>query len=144
MKFSIIKTKVFLFLVTMLFSVLFVSSINAQSGTTGISGTVTDQNGAVVPGATVKLTNAATGFNRSLTTNTDGKFNFASIPPATYRIEVQADKFKKLVSSNVQALVDSPIELTLPLEAGAQPTAGPLACRSRLSPRQQAAPGSTG
>ncbi len=118
MKFSIIKTKVFLFLVTMLFSVLFVSSINAQSGTTGISGTVTDQNGAVVPGATVKLTNAATGFNRSVTTNTDGKFNFASIPPATYRIEVQADKFKKLVSSNVQALVDSPIELTLPLEAG--------------------------
>ncbi len=118
MKFSIIKTKVFLFLVTMLFSVLFVSSINAQSGTTGVRGTVVDQNGAAVPGATVKLTNSATGFNRSTTTTTDGKFNFASIPPATYKIEVESANFKKLVKSNVQALVDSPIELNLPLEAG--------------------------
>ena len=118
MKFSIVKTKVILFLTLMLFSVFLVSSINAQSGTTGISGTVTDQNGAAVPGATVTLTNPATGFNRSVTTDSDGKFNFPGIQPATYRLEVQANSFKKLVNTSVQALVDSPIEVDLPLEPG--------------------------
>src|SRR5437868_5911338 len=118
MKFSIVKTKVFLFLVMMLFSVLFVSSIDAQSGTSGIRGTVVDQNGAAVPGATVKLTNPATGFNRSATTDTDGKFNFASIPPSTYKIEVEAANFKKSVNSSVQALVDLPIEISFQLVPG--------------------------
>ncbi|MEP6900981.1 MAG: TonB-dependent receptor [Actinomycetota bacterium] len=118
MKLSISKTKIFLILATMLFSIFLASSINAQSGTTGISGTVSDQNGAAVPGATVKLTNPATGFDRSLITETDGKFNFPGIPPATYRLEVVASNFKKLVNANVQALVDSPIELNLPLEPG--------------------------
>jgi hypothetical protein len=118
MKFSIVKAKVFLFLTAMLFLVLFVSSINAQSGQSGVRGTITDQNGAAVPGATVKLTNDATGFNRSTTTDGDGKFNFASIPPATYKIEVEAANFKKLVNSNVQALVESPIEVSLQLQPG--------------------------
>jgi len=107
MNFSIVKTKVFRVLTTMLFSVFFVSSINAQSGTTGVSGSVTDQNGAAVPGATVNLTNPATGFSRSGTTTDDGKFSFPAIPPATYRIEIKAANFKTLVSTNVQALVDS-------------------------------------
>lgn len=118
MKFSILKTKVFLFLTMMLFSVFLVSSINAQSGTTGISGTVTDQNGAAVPGATVNLTNSAIGFNRSAVAGDDGKFNFPSIPPSTYRVEVKAANFKTLVNANVQALVDSPIDVTLKLEPG--------------------------
>jgi len=118
MKFSIVKTKVILFLTVMLFSVFLVSSINAQSGLTGISGTVTDQNGAAVPGATVNLTNPATGFNRSVVTGDDGKFNFPSIPPATYRVEVKAANFKTSVNTNVQALVDSPIEVNLKLEPG--------------------------
>ncbi len=118
MKFSIVKTKVILFLTAMLFSFFLVSSINAQSGTTGISGTVTDQNGAAVPGATVNLTNPATGFNRSVVTGDDGKFSFPGIPPSTYRVEVKAATFKTSVNTNVQALVDLPIDITLKLEPG--------------------------
>lgn len=118
MKFSILKTKSFQFLTMVLFSVFLMGNINAQSGTTGIRGTVIDQNLAAVPGATVKLTNPATGFSRTVTTGNDGKFNFASIPPSTYRIEVEATNFKKLVNSNVQALVDSPIEVSLSLQPG--------------------------
>ena len=118
MKFSILKTKGFLFLASMLFSVFLVSSINAQSGTTGISGTVTDQNGAAVPGAAVKVLNPATGFTRDTITDDDGKFSFPGIQPATYRVEVAAANFKKLVNTNVQALVDKPVDLSLTLEPG--------------------------
>ncbi|HEY0461510.1 MAG TPA: TonB-dependent receptor [Pyrinomonadaceae bacterium] len=118
MKFSILKTKGFLFLTTVLFSVFWVGSINAQTGTSGVSGTVNDQTGAVVPGATVNLTNPATGFNRSVTTDSDGKFSFLGIPPATYNVEIKATNFKTLVNKNVQALVDSPISIPAVLEPG--------------------------
>ena len=110
MKFSIVKTKVFLFLGTVLFSVFLISSVSAQSGTTGVSGTVTDQNGAAVPGATVRIINPATNFNRDMVTDNDGKFNFPGIQPATYRLEIEAANFKKLVNTNVQALVEKPVD----------------------------------
>ncbi len=91
---------------------------SAQTGTATISGMVTDQVGGVVPGATVRITNPETGFSRSVTTNDSGRYIFSSIPPSTYRIEVEASSFKKLLNSNVQARVDSPTNLTLTLEPG--------------------------
>jgi carboxypeptidase family protein len=118
MRFNLIKTKVFLALFTMLVSVALTGSSFGQSGTTGIRGTVADNNGAVVPGATITLTNPATGFSRTATSGSDGTYNFPGIPPATYRLEVQAAGFKKTVNSSVQALVDSPIEVNLALEPG--------------------------
>jgi hypothetical protein len=89
-----------------------------QAGTSGIRGTVTDQNAAAVAGATVRITNPATGFTRTVTTSEDGKFSFPGIAPATYRVEVEAANFKKLVNTNVQALVESPIEVNLALQPG--------------------------
>ena len=93
-------------------------SMFAQSGTTGVRGTISDQAGAAVAGATVRLTNPGTGFNRTSITTSDGRFSFLGIPPATYRVEVEAANFKKVVNSNVQALVESPVEINLSLEAG--------------------------
>ncbi len=106
-------------LTTVLFTALLLT-VNAhpQSGTTGISGTVLDQNSSPVAGATVKLVNPATGFNRMVMTGNDGKFNFLTVPPATYRIEVEAGNFKKLVNSSVQALVDLPLTVDLSLQPG--------------------------
>ena len=51
MNLSVVKTKVFLFLGVSLFSIFLIGKVNAQTGTTGISGTISDQNGAAVPGA---------------------------------------------------------------------------------------------
>ncbi len=101
------------------FALLLAGSIFAQSGTTGISGTVLDQAGSAVPGATVRLSNPTTGFNRSITTDESGRYNFVSISPATYQIEVEAAGFKKLVNSNVQARINTPTEVILTLEPGA-------------------------
>lgn len=102
-----------------LVSLGFVVTSLAQAGTTGVSGTVRDQNGAAVPGATARLINPATGFERTVTTSAEGKYAFPGIPPATYRLEVEAGNFKKLVNSKVQALVDLPTEVNVTLEPGA-------------------------
>ena len=54
----------------------------AQSGNAGaVRGTVTDPSGAVIPNATVNLTNATSGLNRTLTTDETGQFIFSNIPP---------------------------------------------------------------
>ncbi|MFN0141714.1 MAG: carboxypeptidase regulatory-like domain-containing protein, partial [Pyrinomonadaceae bacterium] len=55
---------------------------------------------------------------RSTITNDNGRFTFVSLPPATYKLEVEAKGFKKLVNNSVQALVDLPIVLDLALEPG--------------------------
>lgn len=118
MRFSVVSKKVLTLLAGIVLSIFIYGSAAAQSGTTGISGTVSDQNGAAVPGATVILTNPETGFGRTVSSSDDGKYSFPGIPPATYRIEVTANNFKKLVNSNVKALVDTPIELNLALQPG--------------------------
>jgi hypothetical protein len=102
----------------LIFSLTFCFSAFAQSGTSTISGTVLDQQGAAVPGATVRITNPATNFTRTVTTGPDGTYSFPSIPPATYRLEVEASNFKKAVNTNVQALVDRTVQANVTLEAG--------------------------
>lgn len=103
--------------------ILFVIAITtvasfAQAGTSGVSGTIRDNNGAVVPGATVKLANAATGFERTTTTSSDGTYSFASVPPATYQLEVTASGFKKLVNTGLVLAVDTNAKFDSALEAG--------------------------
>ncbi len=118
MKFCTRSTRVLALLAFTVSSLFLSSTVLGQAGTSGVRGTVTDQNGAAVAGATVKLLNTSTGFNRTSTTSGDGKFSFPGIPPATYRVEVEAANFKKLVNSSVQALVDSPIDINLAMEPG--------------------------
>lgn len=118
MNFSNFRTKTLLFATTTIFALLLVGNVFAQSGTSGISGTVTDANGAAVPGATVTISQAEIGFSRSQTSGDDGRFKFAGIPPGKYKVEVKAANFKTLSQTNVQALVDLPIDLKLALEAG--------------------------
>ncbi len=119
MSFKISNAKFFLvaFCAVLLTAVAAVS-INAQSGTTRISGTITDASGAIVPGASVTVRNPSKGFNRTIITSDDGRYSFPTLPPATYLIEVTANNFKKTIRRDVQALVDTPIEINIALEPG--------------------------
>jgi Carboxypeptidase regulatory-like domain len=118
MKSSISKTKIFLFLNAVLFSVFFVSSINAQSGTSSIRGAVADPQGNVVAGATVTLKSEGKNFTRTQVTNSDGLYTFTSIPPDIYQLEISANGFKKSVIEKVEAQVDTPKNLDISLELG--------------------------
>ncbi|HLA96594.1 MAG TPA: carboxypeptidase-like regulatory domain-containing protein, partial [Pyrinomonadaceae bacterium] len=118
MKFSDFRAGFFkTFAVICVSAVLAVSGL-AQSGTSGVSGTVRDGNGAVVPGATVKISNVGTGFERSVTTNDDGSYSFPGLQPSVYKLEITANGFKRLSNAELRLAVDSPIRYDPVLEAG--------------------------
>lgn len=57
-------------------------------------GRVTDSSGATVPGATVHLTNNATGAERTAVTNDNGDWSIPNLPPANYRLRIEKEGFK--------------------------------------------------
>jgi hypothetical protein len=88
----------------------------AQSATTSLRGTVADPKGAVVAGATVTLSNPATGFSRTAQTNDQGIYQFLEVPPSTYAIEVSAAGFATTKRDNVPLQVSSPATVNLVLQ----------------------------
>ncbi len=69
------------------------SVLHAQSDTGRVTGTVADSLGAIIPGATVTLTNIDTGAKQSRTTAGDGSFTFPALLRGHYRIESAASGF---------------------------------------------------
>ncbi|MDQ3012364.1 MAG: TonB-dependent receptor, partial [Acidobacteriota bacterium] len=91
----------------------------AQTGTATVRGTVADAQGQAVAGATVTIKNDEKNFTRTATTSGNGSYTFVAIPPDTYVLTVEAQGFKKSVSTDVKALVDTPSTFDLALEVGA-------------------------
>jgi len=91
----------------------------AQQITGSIVGTVKDEQGAVVPGASVKATNADTGFSRVATTAGDGAYRIEYLPVGKYDVEVEMAGFKKFVQQNVVLAVDEAQALNVTLAVGA-------------------------
>ncbi|HUS20122.1 MAG TPA: TonB-dependent receptor [Terriglobales bacterium] len=104
-------------LISFLILALCSSLLWGQGGTSTIRGTVTDPQGSIVPGATVTITNAATGFSRTQKSTASASFSFELIPPGDYKVQTEAPGFKKSVS-NVQAAVGAPTDVPVKLEVG--------------------------
>ena len=68
-------------------------SVHAQSGGSSISGTVVDPSGAVVPNASIEIQNVVSGFDRTTTTDSQGKFNFPNVPFNPYHMTVTKEGF---------------------------------------------------
>jgi hypothetical protein len=62
--------------------------------TSQITGTVKDESGAVLPGASVSATQTDTGFKREVVTDGDGFFSFPGIPVGPYQLEVMLPGFR--------------------------------------------------
>ena len=75
--------------------------INAQTFRGAINGTVTDPSGGVVPNATVKATEVATGIEHTTMTTSDGLFAFQDLSTGTYKITVTAKGFATLTVDNI-------------------------------------------
>src|SRR5438128_12653195 len=69
----------------------------AQTNRGGISGTVADTTGAVIPGAAVTITNLGTNQAVKLTTSAEGAYSASSLEPVVYSITLEASGFKKAV-----------------------------------------------
>jgi hypothetical protein len=93
------------------------AAAQAVSGT--ILGFVKDATGAVVPGATVTLVNAGTGYSRSVVTDASGEYTAPLIPTGTYTISAELTGFKKASKTNVLLGVDQKVRMDLTLELGA-------------------------
>ncbi len=84
------------------------SLVQGQSSTTSLRGTVSDPQGAVLPDATVTLSNPATGFSESKKSDRDGVYQFLQLPPGTYTLTVTKSGFATLKEANLQLLVNVP------------------------------------
>jgi hypothetical protein len=91
----------------------------AQAGTAGLAGTVNDSQGAIVPGATIVVTNKATGAARSNVSNPQGAFNFPGLPPGEYTVRVELSGFRTYIHENVLLRTDSTTQLDVALVLGA-------------------------
>src|ERR1043166_609216 len=83
----------------LLFVLVSVPAVSAQTATGEVNGTVSDPNGAAVPGAMVKLINQATRGETEATTNQSGYFTFVNLKPASYTLMVETKGFKKSLTN---------------------------------------------
>ena len=75
---------------------LLTAAARAQTSTGGVSGTVTDPGGAVVPGVKMTITNLDTSEARRLDSNESGSYSFTALPPGRYHFEADRNGFKRL------------------------------------------------
>jgi len=107
---------------TLLLSILvslFAGSLAFGQGTTSrVTGLVTDASGAVVPSATVTLTNEATTVSLTGETNSSGTYDFDSVQVGSYTVTIEKPGFKKSVSSGNVLGVNQPMTVNVSLEVG--------------------------
>src|SRR5271170_2607579 len=86
--------------------------------TAQLNGTVHDQTGAVIPNATVTITDDSKGFSRTVTTDGQGNYRLLLLPPGTYAVKATAKGFNTYVSENVVLTTGEQGELPLSLSVG--------------------------
>ncbi|MGH9385492.1 MAG: carboxypeptidase regulatory-like domain-containing protein [Vicinamibacterales bacterium] len=90
----------------------------AQFDTASVVGTVRDSSGAVIAGATVTLTSAATGVSVTRTSNANGLYEFITVRPGTYIVTGEQTGFALALADNVQVQVGARLRVDLTLTVG--------------------------
>jgi Carboxypeptidase regulatory-like domain len=88
--------------------------------TGSISGTVRDAQGAVIPGATVQARNTETGVTQSITTDSQGFYNFPALAIGHYDVSVQKTGFGEYRQTNLMINVDTALQVDATMQVGAQ------------------------
>ena len=93
-------------------------SLQAQSNSGSINGTVSDPSGAVVPGASVSIQNPVSAYSRTATTDKSGQYHFPNIPFNPYHLTVVKDGFATFAGDvNVDSVI--PVASNVHLKVGA-------------------------
>ena len=109
-----VNRSVLCFLVTLVFAITANSQTQSTTGT--IQGTVTDANGAIVPGASVEIRNLDTNFSRTLPTDDGGRFVALGLPPGNYSVTVTKQGFATTVLERVELTVGQALALPLTMK----------------------------
>src|SRR6266704_5062767 len=92
----------------------------SQGSSGRILGTVTDQSGGVISGATVIVTDTERGVTKTLVTNEAGEYNAPNLTPGAYKVRVEAKGFKTVERQNVVLEGGTEIRVDLTLQPGDQ------------------------
>lgn len=112
------KTSSRLLMLAVLVALVSSETLFSQSTTGTISGTVVDEREAVIAGAAVTLRNTETGFSRSTTTNSDGRYRFENVPTGIYQVIVEAPTFAKYIQNGITLDVSQNAVADAALRAG--------------------------
>ena len=115
------RARVLTFLFVFITTFIIISTprpILAQSASATLSGTIEDQNGAIVPDVSVVIQNVGTSLKRETTTSDQGFFTIPLLPPGTYTVMVRREGFTPLQVQNVVLNVGDNKALQIQLKAG--------------------------
>jgi len=97
----------------MCFSPIAVAQFNAS-----VSGTVEDNTGAVIFGASITLTNPSTQATQTTTSNSSGFYRFSELPPGSYTVSITASNFKPETLNDVIVSAEAPRVVDVKLQLG--------------------------
>lgn len=105
-----------------LLCLLLPATLLAQSSTGSISGTVTDDSGAALPGVTIEAKNAATGTTRTALTNATGYYQIGLLSPGSYDVAASLEGFQPVRRTGLTVNVGTDSTLKLTLKVGVSET----------------------
>jgi Carboxypeptidase regulatory-like domain/TonB dependent receptor-like, beta-barrel len=91
-------------------------SVAVAQSTSQLNGSVFDPSSATVVGATITLTDSATGLQRSTISSTSGLYQFLDVPPGKYRLQANAKGFAPFQASDVTLAVSTPSTINIKLQ----------------------------
>lgn len=105
-------------LITCLLGLLAATASFGQTFYGSVVGTVTDQSGSAVPSANVVLINLGTADRRTAQTDQGGSYQFVSLVPGQYRVEVERPGFRRFAREPITVEVQSAVRIDIPMQVG--------------------------
>ena len=97
---------------------LAVSPVAAQEITATLTGTVTDETDAVLPGVTVTVRNTGTGLSKDVVTTSEGVYTAPLLPTGRYEVTFTLGGFQPATATNLQLHVNDRVRLDMKLKTG--------------------------
>ena len=121
-----------------LFAALFLGmAVTVAAQEAGVYGTVTDATGDALPGVTITVMNAETGFQRTVTSGADGQYQAPSLPVGTYSVMASLSGFQTLTNEGLRLQVAQQVTLNISLElAGVEEAVTVTAAAPLIESRQ--------
>src|SRR6185437_10449684 len=137
------RNKTMLFAIWLAVVTLLPVGLFAQVDTGGVTGTVTDPTGAVVPGVKVTLTNNATSVAETTQSTATGTYSFSGMRPATYTLRAEQRGFQTFIDKGLEIHVQQTATIDIHLVAGAVSQEVTVTASAPLLQSENAAVGQT-